>query len=429
MLIDPEEFNQNLVFRDLEFLCKNIGNRLSGSIGEIKSAEYVADRFREIGKPIIEKYPHSYYEGVEATITDLEAGYRVSGKPMWMTKNTPEKGLEAEGFYLGSINQINRITEKDIGEKIVFVFFARDYFEPELFRQLKTLYFMKPKGVVLLSTYHMEVLRSDPFIEENSIFSIIPTILIPASKFKSKIKGVDLGKFLMVVKGERKTGQLSNTSIIIEGKKQNTIIVCAHHDTVEYTQGASNNASGVAIIIELARRLSAKKPNFTYIFASFGGEEQGHYGVKKFLENSDLNDIFLCLNFDTISSLPGFVASIVVGDETLFTIVQDVDLNNPYPAMSVNSTTNGGSNMIFADKGIPSIMHMIRGTTNYGIDRTELDVINEDLLDALGILGKYGIRLINRLDSMSEIEFSTSIPQNLEEEVENYFNRLNFYRN
>ncbi|MFW9852997.1 MAG: M28 family peptidase [Candidatus Thorarchaeota archaeon] len=429
MLLNPDEFDQNSAFKHLEFLCKNIGNRLSGSIGESKAAEYIADRFREVGKPIIEKYPHSYYEGIEANITELETGFRVSGKPMWMTKNTPEKGLEAEGLYLGSINQINRITEKDIEEKIVFVFFSRDYFEPELFRQLKTLYFMKPKGVVILSTYHKEVLRSDPFLEENSIFSIIPTILVPASKFISKIKRVDLGKFLLVVKGERKTGQLCNTSLKIEGKKQNIIVICAHHDTVEYAQGASNNASGVSIILELARRLSAKKPNFTYVFASFGGEEQGHYGVKKFLEDSDTEDIILCLNFDTIYPLPGFVASIVVGDETLFKIVQDVDLNNPYPAMSVNSTSNGGSNMIFAEKGIPSIMHMIRGTTNYGIDRTELDVISEDLLDSLGTLGKYGIRLINRLDSMAEIEFSTGIPQNLEEEVENYFNRLNFYRN
>ena len=429
MSINPEDFDQKLAFKDLEFLCKNIGNRLSGSMGETRAAEYIADRLREIGKPIIEKYPHSYYEGKNATITNLETGITVSGKPMWMTKNTPEKGIEAEGFYLGSINQINRITEKDIEDKIVFVFFARDYFEPELFRQLKTLYFLNPKGVIILSTYHQEALRSDPFLEENSIFSIIPTILVPANKFISKIKTVKLGKFLMVVNGDRKTGSLSNTSLKIEGKRKETIIFCAHHDTVEYTQGASNNASGVAIILELARKLSLIKPNFTYIFASFGGEEQGHYGVKKFLENSDIDDIFLCLNFDTITPLPGFIASIIVGDETLYKMVQEVDLQNPYPAMSVNSSTNGGSNMIFAEKGIPSIMHMIRGTTKYGTDRTELDVINENLTDALGILGKFGIRLINRLESMSEIEFSTGIPQNLEEEVENYFNRLNFYRN
>ena len=79
----------------------------------------------------------------------------------------------------------------------------------------------------------------------------------------------------------------SNISTIIQGMKNDFILICAHHDTVENTQGARVNAAGVAIILELARLISNQTPNFTYRIVSLGGENTGMQGISKLLKDYD----------------------------------------------------------------------------------------------------------------------------------------------
>jgi hypothetical protein len=53
------------------------------------------------------------------------------------------------------------------------------------------------------------------------------------------------------------------------------VIVGAHYDTVEPTPGADDNASGVAILLELAKRYTKGKR--TVRFVAFTNEEPGHF--------------------------------------------------------------------------------------------------------------------------------------------------------
>ncbi|GAA4965480.1 M20/M25/M40 family metallo-hydrolase [Actinoplanes utahensis] len=49
-------------------------------------------------------------------------------------------------------------------------------------------------------------------------------------------------------------------------------------DAVKDAPGADDDASGVAVIMELARVLATRQPNATLVFAAVAGEEQGLYG-------------------------------------------------------------------------------------------------------------------------------------------------------
>lgn len=55
------------------------------------------------------------------------------------------------------------------------------------------------------------------------------------------------------------------------------VVVGAHYDTVEATPGADDNASAVAMLIEIARLLSDAKPDRTLRFVAFPCEEQPHF--------------------------------------------------------------------------------------------------------------------------------------------------------
>lgn len=66
-----------------------------------------------------------------------------------------------------------------------------------------------------------------------------------------------------------------------EGRRGGTVLVGAHVDTVPGTPGADDNASGLAVLLEVARLLSAKAPPGPLEFVGFDLEEpQGvSYGI------------------------------------------------------------------------------------------------------------------------------------------------------
>jgi Zn-dependent M28 family amino/carboxypeptidase len=83
------------------------------------------------------------------------------------------------------------------------------------------------------------------------------------------------------------------------------IVVTAHYDHVgvndgQIYNGADDNASGVATLLELARRLKAEAPEHSVIFVAFDGEERGLLGAKHFVEAPPvpLSSIALNMNFD-----------------------------------------------------------------------------------------------------------------------------------
>ncbi|MBW4615965.1 MAG: M28 family peptidase [Desmonostoc vinosum HA7617-LM4] len=64
------------------------------------------------------------------------------------------------------------------------------------------------------------------------------------------------------------------------------ILVAAHYDTVASSPGADDNATGVAVTLEIARLLGASRTSRTLQLAFFDQEETGLLGSKAFVSNS-----------------------------------------------------------------------------------------------------------------------------------------------
>ena len=97
---------------------------------------------------------------------------------------------------------------------------------------------------------------------------------------------------------------------LIEGTRvpDRYIVVTAHYDHVgvnggQVFNGADDNASGVATMLEIATRLMAQKPEHSVIFVAFDGEERGLLGAKHFVQAPPvpLASIAMNLNFDMIA--------------------------------------------------------------------------------------------------------------------------------
>lgn len=68
-------------------------------------------------------------------------------------------------------------------------------------------------------------------------------------------------------------------------KNAGSILVAAHYDTVYISPGADDNASGVAVVLEVARLLGSRPTPRTLQIAFFDKEEAGLLGSKAFVKN------------------------------------------------------------------------------------------------------------------------------------------------
>jgi len=131
------------------------------------------------------------------------------------------------------------------------------------------------------------------------------------------------------IQEKRRTG--NNVIGKIDNNAPLTIIIGAHYDhlgrgqdhnsrylddTLTIHNGADDNASGVAAMIELSRMLKKVKTNsYNFLFIAFSGEELGLYGSKAFTENPSLNlsTVDYMINMDMVGRLNDSTKVLTIG--------------------------------------------------------------------------------------------------------------------
>lgn len=130
------------------------------------------------------------------------------------------------------------------------------------------------------------------------------------------------------IKNKKRTGH--NVIGYLDNGAAHTIILGAHYDHLghgedhnslwtgkpEIFNGADDNASGTALVIEMAKLLKdSKLKNNNYLFICFSGEELGLFGSKYFTQNPTipLASVDYMLNFDMVGRLNESSNTITIG--------------------------------------------------------------------------------------------------------------------
>ena len=118
-----------------------------------------------------------------------------------------------------------------------------------------------------------------------------------------------------------------NVVLTIPGQSERFIIVGAHYDSVPYP-GASDNASGVGLLLESAQRMIELDHYYTIVYVFFGAEEVGLFGAYyyyKSLTAADHENVVMMINADVLieGPYPIFGAGMVpvIDDDTTETII------------------------------------------------------------------------------------------------------------
>jgi hypothetical protein len=131
------------------------------------------------------------------------------------------------------------------------------------------------------------------------------------------------GQYSMAINLKKKTGRVSNIVGVLPGQhstlKKEVVIIGAHFDHIGHGgdssmdphghgkihNGADDNASGTAMVLKLAKELSKKYLNRTYIFILFNAEESGLLGSAHFADmwqrhGEEYGEMKAMFNFDMV---------------------------------------------------------------------------------------------------------------------------------
>ncbi len=102
-----------------------------------------------------------------------------------------------------------------------------------------------------------------------------------------------------------RTRHSRNIVAVKPGVSGKQIVVGAHYDSVAPGRGAFDNASGVALMMQLADALRDEPTPYTLVFVAFGAEEEGLRGSAHYVaEMSEQSraDTILMVNFDSVAT-------------------------------------------------------------------------------------------------------------------------------
>ncbi|MCB9262120.1 MAG: M28 family peptidase [Flavobacteriales bacterium] len=214
-----------------------------------------------------------------------------------------------------------------------------------------------------------------------------------------------------------------------DNKAAKTVVIGAHHDhlgrgehgnslaenTTEIHNGADDNASGTAALIELSNLLrKSKKWNKSnnYLFIAFSGEEIGLVGSKYFVENPtiDLSTVNYMINMDMVGMLDSNKTLIIngVGTSPLFagTIKACEIEESEDERFNIHTTQSGigpSDHTSFYLKNIPAV-HFFTGAHPYYHKPTD-DVERLNLTGEVLVID-FILDFVQELNNQGKIEFT-----------------------
>lgn len=169
-----------------------------------------------------------------------------------------------------------------------------------------------------------------------------------------------------------------NVAGFVEGEVKDTfLLLTAHYDHLgklgtAIFPGANDNASGTAMMLNLARFYegNTKRPHYSIAFVAFAGEEAGLVGSKYFVENLPVSKkkIRFVFNIDLMGG--GTTGATVVNGsvyENEFAIMERINTeHNLLNKLKKRGKAANSDHYWFSEKGIPAFfMYAEGGVTQY----------------------------------------------------------------
>lgn len=405
-LMSPR-FSKDIAYNHIvELSSEKYTGRKPGTEGNYKAAEYIAEQFRQYGltpagdggtyfqsfkmqtiiyndditlkvvdksNNLVESFAYRYdYVDVndkEDVKFDIEAPFEIYSR----------------GNNISQLNNSNTILVSD--GKGGFAFNELD--------KVPLLLYTRPKGRDTTPMYIKSGVLPGQTYGVNSLF-ITPEVFLKLESYKEQgyhIKAsadisypiVEVPNVVAMYKAEKETNE--------------TLIICGHFDHLGedpdggINWGALDNASGTAVMLELARTVSASevKLPFNIVFIAFNGEESGLLGAYHYVNNMSHDKKNLkVINLDMVGyHQPERLELGTLSKNSGNLTNQLADISKKVGVeVDVKNGSGGSDHVPFAEAGVDAIMfiHFAQDCFDrfYHNPMDDINIIDKDKLEEVG---------------------------------------------
>jgi len=478
---NPEILSEELSQHVNYLASDSLAGRKPGTEGDLAAAKYIANEFEKVGllkfnetyfqklmvttevkageknSFTIGEYsatlatdytPMSYTANANVEAKVVFAGYgfninedslkwndfdKIDAKGKWVIilRADPELDNPNSAFITYSKDRTKILAARDAGAAGVLLVSGAEVEKDDLLMELKlgrdNVSEMIPVANITRALANKILLQSGKTIED------LEKLIIESHSPSSFEIETSVNISLEVIKGEVET---QNVVAYIEGSDPNLkneyVVLGAHYDhlgmggaesgsrrpdTTAVHNGADDNASGVAAMIEIAEKLSAMKDSLkrSVVFVAFAGEEMGLLGSKFFAENPlfDLKSVQTMINLDMVGRLDTTSNTLSIGGTGTSTVFENL-LKEMEKTSNLNIAQSPegfgpSDHASFYVLDIPVLFFTTGGNSEYHTPFDDADLIN---FNGMKKVADFGFQLIVNLANKAEkIDFQLAGPK------------------
>jgi hypothetical protein len=306
----------------IQFLASDeLEGRRAGDIGELKAVDYIVGQYKDL--PIQPKGDNGF---IQSFPIDEGKKFATNG---YVKINNQNAIIDTDFIALSNsgignfsskasinLNEPNQVWFKDLNE-VIEENTNNPHFDINDWL-INTATLLKSKGALALFIHNSgTTVDNVQFNKYDTAKALAIPVVYFTKQGHAKFFNDELATYSIdgAIQFEHPTRIAHNVVALIDNHASNTIIIGAHLDHLGYNQdkhgldlnnfvhnGADDNASGTAALIELAKYLTKKSPkNNNYLIIHFSGEELGLLGSKYWLDHPTYNSNFnYMINMDMI---------------------------------------------------------------------------------------------------------------------------------
>jgi hypothetical protein len=353
--------------------------------GELRAATYLGSRFKRLGlQPLAPRYTQPFSLDINTFPGRLQLQASPSSSSGTTRLFKPGVDFIAEpnsggGYVTGSAVVFDTLTLTDVT--------ARSRW---LARRLDG----QP---VVIHARHLARLESPAFPDDslrNSLNSAAARVMLVERKLTASLSAEQSPQIRLQLLADRWQGATPDLTIRVDAllkhhyptqnivgyisgqiQPDSFLVVTAHYDHLgqmgssTYFPGANDNASGTAMLLELAAHYSqrANRPAYSIVFLAFGAEEAGLVGSHYFVEHPlvPLSHIRFLLNLDLLGT--GDEGATVVNGRELpaqFQLLQRLnEAQHALKSLAARGKAANSDHFPFSEHGVPAFFLYTRGGT------------------------------------------------------------------
>jgi aminopeptidase YwaD len=361
----------------IRVLSEEVGQRFAGTEGEWKGTEYIYQRLSELEIPV-ERQVYPFVGWEPKGTPELEILSPISKvlitAYLLFSGSTPSSGIKGKLTYHGVKGLIPGVYDMPcynvLGEEgeILAQVVVNSGGDPIALLNPRAKF---PIPAVVMS--YEDHLRVQELLKENHDIEVFV-------KVEGNIKECKSANIIS------HPYQSKNHAI------RKKVIVCAHSDTTLNTPGAYDNGSGIAGIVEVARRLKDGNDDFPFDIdvIAFSNEEVGFIGADYYVnalkEQGSLDEIAAVINLDQISA-GDKIWSWVGPEDFRQKVIESFKESGAYDRtdfeVDVDTPKAGADEWMFHLEGIPTALLMFWRLPDYHRPTDTMEKIEYDKVELI----------------------------------------------